>query len=168
MDFVGCRHRFSVVHGALRPPSPLHRSGRPAWSRLSWPINEVGGSLRSSEATGFLKVVSGRGMRSPLWADGYPHERTSASCRCALQSRYSGIGQTKPSRSALRISAVGRQPRFRPATGAPVAAAFGWSAPPATRREGWCRTKKTSGIRARRLNVHITEWTGGKGANRDP
>jgi hypothetical protein len=52
-------------------------------------------------------------------------------------------GQTKPTRSALRISALGRPRRFRPATGAPPAAAF-----------------ETSGIRLRRLNVHITEWTG--------
>jgi hypothetical protein len=47
----------------------------------------------------------------------------------------------KPSRSALRISAMGRQRRFRPATGAPPVAAFDWSVPPATREEGCVATK---------------------------
>jgi hypothetical protein len=59
-------------------------------------------------------------------------------------------------------SAMGRQRRCRQLTGAPPAAAFGWSAPPLPGREA-VSNKETSGIRPRRLNVHITEWRAAEG-----
>ena len=163
MDFVGCEHWFSVVHGALRPPSPLHRSGRPAWSRLSWPINEVGGSAA---------IIRGDRLPEGRFREGYAKSalgrRLSPRKNVCVLPRtpkpLSGIGQTKPSRSALRISAMGRQPRFRPATGAPVARSFRLVGAPRYAEGRLVSNKETSGIRPRRLNVHITEWTGEKGA----
>ena len=57
----------------------------------------------------------------------------------------------------LAMSQKGRQRRFRPATGAPLRS-FRLVGAPRYPEGTLVSNKETSGIRPRRLNVHITEW----------